>query len=256
MSKKYLIYYGDCLEVMKKFIERGRKVDAIITDLPYGVTSCKFDSALPFEPMWECFKALIKDNRAIVLFGQEPFSSKLRLSNLEMFKYDWYWNKKHNSGYVNAKLKPMSCMEVISVFSNGKTSNGNKNNMLYNPQGLIPYNKVTRRGNKQNKDNSFWRPSNQENVNFQEWTNYPRNYLEFNYQTKAVHPNQKPVDLMEYLVKTYTNENEIVLDATMGSGTTGVACMNTNRKFIGIEKEEKYFNIAKERIEKSLNNGA
>lgn len=252
MSKRYLLYHGDCLEVMKVFIEKGRKVDAIITDLPYGLTSCKFDTALPFEPMWECFKKLIKDNRAIVLFGQEPFSSKLRCSNLDMFKYDWYWNKKHNSGYVNAKLKPMSCMEVISVFSSGKTSNGNKNNMLYNPQGLIPYNKVTRRGNKQNKDNSFWRPSNQENVNFQEWTNYPRNYLEFNYQTKAVHPNQKPVDLMEYLVKTYTNENEIVLDATMGSGTTGVACMNTGRKFIGIEKEEKYFNIAKERIEKSL----
>lgn len=246
------LYHGDCIEIMQTLIGQGIKVDVIITDHPYGTTSCKWDTIIPFEPMWDCLKKLIKDNGAICLFGAEPFSSKLRLSNLEMFKYDWYWNKKHNSGYVNAKLKPMSCMEIISVFSKGKTSNGNKNNMVYNPQGLIPFNKITRRGNQKNKENTFWRPSIQDNSNFQEYTNYPRNYIEFSYQTKAVHPTQKPVDLMEYLIKTYTNENETVLDFTMGSGTTGVACKNLNRNFIGIELEEKYFNIAKERINNTV----
>ena len=247
-----ILFNGDCIEAMELLISRNIKVDAIITDPPYGTTACKWDSVIPFDKMWDCCNKLIKDNGAIVLFGAEPFSSKLRCSNLEMFKYDWYWNKKHNSGYVNAKLKPMSCMEVISVFSKGKTSNGNKNNMVYNPQGLIPFNKVTRRGNKQDKENSFWRPSNSENSNFQEWTNYPRNYIEFSYQTKAVHPTQKPVDLMEYLIKTYTNEGELVLDFTMGSGTTGVACKKTNRNFIGIELDEKYYQIAKERISNEI----
>ena len=246
------LYNGDCLEVMQQLIDKGIKVDAIITDPPYGTTASKWDSVIPFDKMWNCCNKLIKDNGAIALFGIEPFSSQLRCSNLEMFKYDWYWNKKHNSGYVNAKLKPMSCMEIISVFSRGKTSNGNKNNMIYNPQGLIPFNKITKRGNKKDKDNTFWRPSTQENSNFQEWTNYPRNYIEFNYQTKAVHPTQKPVDLMEYLVKTYTNEGETVLDFTMGSGTTGVACKNLNRSFIGIELDENYFKLAKDRIENTI----
>ena len=254
----------DCLKAMDFLIEKGIKVDAIIADIPYGTTACKWDSVIPFESMWSCLNKLIKDNGAICLFGSEPFSSLLRSSNLSMFKYDWYWNKKHNSGYVNAKLKPMSCMEVISVFSRGKTSNGNKNNMVYNPQGLVPFNKVTRRGNKKGKENSFWRPSNSENSNFQEFTNYPRNYIEFEYQSKAIHPTQKPVALMEYLVKTYTNENELVLDFTMGSGTTGVACQNTNRKFIGIEwnpsrnkegnliEPDKYFNIGVKRMQDNL----
>ena len=251
-----MIFQGDCLEIMPMLINNGVKIDAIITDPPYGTTACKWDSVIPFDKMWDCLNKLIKDNGAIALFGTEPFSSRLRSSNLEMFKYDWYWNKNHGSGFVNAKLKPMNTIEIISVFSKGKTSNGNKNNMVYNPQGLIPYNKVVKRGCKSNKENTYFRPLKDSgknfNESFQEWTNYPRNYIEFSYQTKAVHPTQKPVDLMEYLVKTYTNEGETVLDFTAGSFTTGVACLNTNRKFIGIELEEKYFEIGKERLEKCL----
>ena len=248
---KSCLLHGDCLEVMKQIPDKS--VDMILCDLPYGTTACKWDTIIPFEPLWESYKRIIKDKGAIVLFGAEPFSSKLRCSNLDMFKYDWYWNKNHGSGFVNAKLKPMSTIEIISVFSKGKTSNGNKNNMIYNPQGLIPFNKVVKRGCKMDKENTFWRPLNGKNFNssYQEWTNYPRNYLEFSYQTKAVHPTQKPVALMEYLIKTYTNDGDLVLDNCMGSGTTGVACKLLNRNFIGIELDEGYFNIAKKRIEET-----
>lgn len=240
------LYNGDCLEIMKDIPDKS--IDMILCDLPYGTTACKWDVVLPFNKLWEQYNRIIKDNGAIVLFGSEPFTSNLIMSNLEMFKYNWYWNKNSASGFVNAKLKPMNTMEIISVFSKGKTSNGNKNNMVYYPQGLIPFNKITKRGNKPGKENSFYRPSTKDNCNFQEWTNYPKNYLEFNYQKNAVHPTQKPVDLCEYLIKTYTKENELVLDNCMGSGTSGVAAVNTNRDFIGIEKELKYFEIAKERI--------
>ena len=242
------LYWGDCLKIMDGLIADGVKVDAVITDPPYGTTACKWDSVIPFEEMWKRLKDLIKSNGAICLFGTEPFSSKLRISNLEMFKYDWYWNKNHGSGFVNAKLKPMNTIEIISIFSKGKTSNGNKNNMIYNPQDLIPFNKITKRSNKKNKDNTFYRPSTASNQNFQEWTNYPRNYLEYGYEKKLVHPTQKPLALMEYLIKTYTNEDDIVLDFTMGSGTTGVACKRTGRNFIGIELDLNYYMIAQERI--------
>lgn len=232
-----------------------KSVDMILCDLPFGITSSKWDKVIPFEPLWEQYKRIIKINGAICLFGAEPFASKLRTSNTEWFKYDWVWIKNNAVGFVNAKLKPMNKHEVICVFSEGKTSNGNKNNMPYFPQGLIPYNKESRSGNKKGKDNTYWRPSlksSNEGGYIQEFTNYPTTVLQFNKVQKAVHPTQKPVPLLEYLIKTYTNEGETVLDNCMGSGSTGVACVNTNRSFIGIELNQKYYNLAKERIKNKI----
>jgi len=244
---KAVLLQGDCLEKLKKIPDKS--IDFILTDPPYGTTACKWDNIIPFEPMWIELKRIIKDSGAIALFGNEPFSSTLRTSNLNMFKYDWIWEKSDPSGFVNAKLMPIKSIEIISIFSFGKTSNGNKNNMIYNPQDLIPYNKITKAKRKSLHENTFARPSDKESY-LQQWTNYPKQILKFkNDKGKdKFHPTQKPVALLEYLIKTYTKENEVVLDFTMGSGSTGVACKNTNRKFIGIELDEKYFNIAKNRI--------
>ena len=174
------------------------------------------------------------------------------MSNPVMFKYEWCWNKNSSSGHMNAKLKPMTTTESVLVFSDGTTANGSSRNIPYYPQGLLPHNKLAKSGNRIGREMSTARlsstPSNTVGY-IQKWTNYPKNYLEFPYVKKSCHPTQKPVALLEYLIKTYTLENETVLDFTMGSGSTGVACKNLNRKFIGIEKELKYFNIAKERIE-------
>ena len=237
---------GDCLELMKSLPDKS--VDMILCDLPYGTTACKWDSIIPFDKLWEQYKRIVKDKRAIVLFGAEPFSSYLRTSNLDWYKYDWIWVKNNAAGFVNAKLKPMNKHEVISIFSNGKTANCNKNNMTYYPQGLIEYNRKHRSNYKRNKDNTYWRPSNDGKVYNQQYTNYPTTVLEFRKPPKPVHPTQKPVALCEYLIKTYTNEGETVLDNCMGSGTTGVACVNTDRNFIGIEKDDHYFKVATERI--------
>lgn len=233
-----------------------KSIDMILCDLPFGMTSSKWDKVIPFEELWQQYKRIIKDNRAIVLFSAQPFTSKLVTSNLEWFKYEWVWVKNNAVGFVNAKLKPMNKHESLCVFSNGKTSNGNKNNMLYNPQGLLPYNKPMRSGNKKGKDNTYWRPSLKSSNNeeyIQQWTNYPTTILEFDKVAKAIHPTQKPVALLEYMIRTYTNENEVVLDNCMGSGSTGIACVNTNRNFIGIELDEKYFNIAKDRMQQAKN---
>ena len=247
-----LIYNGDCLEVMKKLPDKS--VDLILCDLPYGTTSCSWDVVIPFESLWEQYKRLIKPKAAIVLFGQEPFSSFLRISNLEMFKYDWYWRKSRPSGFVNAKLKPLKDIEVISVFSTGVTANGSKNNMTYFPQGLEKVDKEwSRPGHYMDGDRGV-NPARKSHKLSRviENTGYPRQILDFPNSNKGlVHPTQKPVALMEYLIKTYTNESETVLDFTMGSGTTGVAAKNLNRNFIGIEMDEGYFKIAKERIEKA-----
>lgn len=228
-----------------------KSIDMILCDLPYGTTACRWDSIIPFEPLWEQYKRIIKDRSAIVLFGFEPFASKLRTSNLQWYKYDWIWEKNNSVGFVNAKLKPMNKHEVISVFSNGKTSNCNKNNMCYNPQGLIEVNKITKNRNKKGKDNTYWRPSMRSATEgyVQKYTGYPTSVLHFDKVQRAVHPTQKPVPLLEYLIKTYTNEGDTVLDNCMGSGSTGVACINTNRKFIGIELDEHYFKIAQKRIQ-------
>lgn len=243
------LYHGDCLEIMKQIPDES--VNLILCDLPYGTTACKWDTVIPFEPLWKQYERLLKGNGAVVLFGSEPFSSALRMSKIDWYKYDWYWNKNSTAGFVNAKLKPMNTVETISIFSRGFTANPSKNKMIYYPQGLIPFGKTVKNGNKAGKDNSYYQPSWTSDVGrVQEFTNYPRNYLEFSHKekTKAVHPTQKPVALLEYLIKTYTKEDEIVLDNCMGSGSTGVAAVNLKRKFIGIEKDEKYFEIAKNRI--------
>lgn len=236
-----MLINGDCLEVMKN-IESG-SVDAIITDPPYGTTACKWDSVIPFDKMWEQLNRIIKPNGAIVLFGSEPFSSALRMSNIKNYKYDWIWQKSRPSGSMLAKKQPLRNSEIVSVFY--------KKQPYYNPQ-MTETKRVVEKTRTVNKG---------EIVGEQKLTRkfdnkglaYPRTIISFrNPNHKSLHPTQKPVDLLEYLIKTYTNEGETVLDFTMGSGTTGVACKNLNRNFIGIELDENYFNIAKDRINNHL----
>ena len=231
---------GDCLEQMK-LIPDG-SIDAIITDPPYGTTQCKWDSVIDFGLMWEQLNRIIKPNGAIVLFGSEPFSSALRMSNIKNYKYDWIWEKTTKTNHLNAKKQPLRRSELISVFY--------KKQPTYNPQGLVETEVSNFRPNhfKYKKGEKVY-GEQREHSNKSNYTNYPDNILIFaNPNSKSVHPTQKPVALMEYLIKTYTNENETILDFTMGSGSTGVAAKNLNRNFIGIELDEKYFNIAKERI--------
>jgi site-specific DNA-methyltransferase (adenine-specific) len=242
---------GDCLERMKE-IESG-SVDMILTDSPFGTTACKWDSIIPLEPMWTQLKRVIKPNGAICLFSAQPFTSKLISSNFEMYKYNWFWKKNRKGGFVNAKLKPLKVIEEVCVFSKGKTSNGNKNNMIYYPQGLERCDKLSEvRGTP--KENSYARPSNLNKPYKQEFTNYPTELLIFDnvHNVNQIHPTQKPVALMEYLIKTYTNEGETVLDFASGSFTTGVACVNLNRKFIGIELDKDYFDIGVNRIKERI----
>ena len=232
------ILLGDCLDVMDKLIEQGVTVDAIITDPPYGTTACKWDSVIPFDEMWLRLNKLIKSNGAIVLFGSEPFSSHLRLSNLKMFKYDWIWDKKIPSGMAFCRYQPMRQHELISIFSKDRTN--------YFPQKVQRDSPIKAGGNSQSKINN----KGIEKALKKTYTDKnPISIIsEMKIRQQAVHPTQKPVALMEYLIKTYTNEGETVLDFTCGSGTTGVACKNTNREFIGIELDEKYFEIAKKRL--------
>lgn len=236
---------GDCLELMKDIPDKS--IDMILCDLPYGTTACKWDVVIPFESLWEQYNRIIKDNGAIVLFGSEPFSSKLKCSNLNLFKYDWIWKKSRTVGFLNAKNAPLKDYEIISVFSKGTTANGSKKNMKYYPQGLIEINKPKKSVKQTNDTIVGNRPSRNKDY-IAKYTNYPKAIIQFNNERKQLHPTQKPVPLLEYLIKTYTNENEIVLDNCMGSGSTGVACLNTNRNFIGIELDKEYFEIAKNRI--------
>lgn len=235
------LYNDDCISVMKGLIKDGIKFDAIITDPPYGTTACKWDSVIPFEPMWECLNKLIKENGAIALFGSEPFSSALRMSNIKDYKYDWFWVKTKPCGHLNAKKQPMRKVETISIFY--------KKQCTYNPQGLIKGSFNNNRPSRSIKKQGKYTYGQEKNIGTSEYTNYPNNVLNYsNPNNKTLHPTQKPVELIEYLIKTYTNENDMVLDFTMGSGTTGVACQNTNRNFIGIELDETYYNIACKRL--------
>lgn len=238
------LYNGDCLEIMDNLIQQGIKVDAIITDIPYGTTCCKWDSIIPFEEMWKRIKEIRKPTTPIVLFGSEPFSSSLRLSNIKEYKYDWKWEKTQATGFFNAKKQPMRCIEDICVFY--------QKQCLYNPQkteGHKPVNSYTKYLSTVNKTEVYGKCT-KELSGGGNTDRFPRQLLTYSSdkQTCYLHPTQKPVALMEYLIKTYTNEGDTVLDCTMGSGTTGVACKNTGRKFIGIELDENYYNIAKERI--------
>ena len=234
------IKQGDCLELMKEIPDKS--IDMILCDLPYGTTACKWDSVIPFEPLWEQYKRIIKDNGAIVLFGSEPFSTELRHSNMKMFKYDWIWEKTKASGFLNAKKSPLRAHEVISVFY--------KNQPTYNPQysfGHKPYKKI----NVSDGATSVYGKIDKTGTvgESKDGRRYPRSVIKFsNPNNKTIHPTQKPVALLEYLIKTYTNEGETVLDNCMGSGSTGVACINTNRNFIGYELDEKYFEIARKRL--------
>ena len=230
----YKLYNGDCLELMKNIPDGS--VDLVLTDPPYGTTACKWDSVIPFEPMWEQLKRIIKANRAICLFGSEPFSSALRMSNIKNFKYDWIWQKSNVMGFLNAKKRPLKETENISVF----------NSKIYYPQGLEINEKGKNKRGKQTETLGKY-----ELINKSKYKNYPRTILQFKSE-RGFHPTQKPIALLEYLIKTYTNEGETVLDFTMGSGSTGVACINTNRNFIGIELDKGYFDIAKERIEEAV----
>lgn len=238
---------GDCLELMKTIPDGS--VDLVLTDPPYGTTACKWDSVIDFDLMWEQLKRIIKPNGAIVLFGSEPFSSLLRCSNLKMFKYDWAWEKSKVGNIFNCKNAPQKNFENIMVFSNGTIANGSNKKMPYFPQGLIDVNIAKKNQRKVGGVGTIAnRPSRKNGSEYvQTKTNYPRQILKFSNE-QGFHPTQKPVPLLEYMIKTYTQENETVLDFTMGSGSTGVACKNTNRSFIGIELDEKYFNIAKQRI--------
>ena len=234
------LHKGDCLELMKDIPDKS--IDMILCDLPYGTTACKWDSVIPFEPLWEQYNRIIKDNGAIVLFGSEPFSSYLRMSNIKNFKYDWIWNKKLAGNGILAKKQPLKIHEIVSVFNSG----------IYIPQ-MTKGRYRKKMGLKESEitgGNSFAKQT--ENDLY-----YPQTIQEFstaNMRKGRLHPTQKPVELLEYLIKTYTNEGEIVLDNCMGSGSTGVACVNTDRKFIGIELDNTYFEIAKERINKAVEN--
>lgn len=240
------------MELMKDIPDKS--IDMILCDLPYGTTDCKWDSVIPFEPLWEQYNRIIKDNGAIVLFGSEPFSTLLRMSNIKNYKYDWVWVKSNGScsGFVHAKNMPLKKHELISVFSNasmGHKSQLGDRRMVYNPQGLI-YKPTKESSAKKFGGTVGNRPSHVKEY-VREYTNYPTSILEFKSE-RGSHPTQKPVALLEYLVKTYTSEGETVLDNCMGSGSTGVACVNTNRNFIGYELNEDYFNIAKDRIDTAL----
>lgn len=250
-TKYYKLYHGNCLDIIPQL--KKHSISLILTDPPYGTTPAKWDKIIPFNKMWKRIKYVLKPYHACVLFGAEPFTCQLKCSNLDWFKYDWIWIKNKAVGFVNAKLKPMNKHEVISVFSEGKTSNCNEYNMPYYPQGLKNYNKIVKgKKDDRHRENGYYRPSTYKNYlnggYFQEFTNYPTTILNISGDSNTVHSTQKPIKLLEYLIKTYTKENDIVLDFTMGSGSTGVACMNTNRRFIGIELTRKYFDIAVDRI--------
>ena len=241
---------GDCIEEMQKLIDDGVKVDMVLTDPPYGTTACKWDSVIPFDMMWECLNQLTYDDTPVALFGSEPFSSYLRLSNIQNYRYDWIWHKNYSGGFVTAKKMPMKYHEIISIFY--------KKQPTYNPQ-FQEYSETTKKRFKEGETHkgkspnriheglvpkhhpiSFKRGKYPESVQYFKGVNTANN--------ERLHPTQKPVKLLEYLIKTSTNEDSLVLDFTMGSGSTGVACMETNRNFIGIELDKEYYEIAEQRI--------
>jgi len=235
---------GDCLERMKEIPDGS--VDLVLTDPPYGTTACKWDSVISLEPMWKELKRVIKPNGAIVLTSVDPFTCILGTSNIQDLKYKWVWNKTRATGHLNAKKMPMKNIEDILVFY--------KQQPTYNPQGIIEVDRTVHnsksdslRGVTKDATSTVTGGIRYEAYK-QTKTNYPRQLLQFASEGATVHPTQKPVSLMEYLIRTYTNESETVLDFTMGSGTTGVACVNTNRNFIGIEQDDEYFKIAHNRI--------
>lgn len=246
------LFKGDCLEVMDYLIANNYQFDAIITDPPYSVTGYTWDQLIPFDKMWEKLEKLIKPDGAIVLFGNEPFSSNLRNSNRKLYRYDWKWLKTHVTGFQSAKYQPLRCYEDIMVFSKAGIIHNSLNKMCYYPQGLIKTNlQVTRTSIDYLRDKKSNR-SNKRNIYIQEFSNYPRNVIQFARESKLYHPTQKPCNLMEYIIQTYTKEKELVLDFTSGSGSTLLACELLNRKWVGIEITDKYCEVIKQRLENGL----
>jgi site-specific DNA-methyltransferase (adenine-specific) len=242
------LMHGDCLEMMQ-LIPSG-SVDMILADPPYGTTACKWDTVIPLEAMWAELKRVIKPNGAIVMTASQPFTTTIIGSNIKMFKYCWVWEKDNSSNFFAAKFQPLNNTEDIIVFSSGGCNNGTKNPVPYNPQGIVFVDKECVNGkNVGGLVGAAHKTAMKEGRKYkQTQSGYPFKTLKFKRDINKVHPTQKPIALMEYLIRTYTNEGETVLDFTMGSGTTGVACANTSRKFIGIELDQVYFDIAKERI--------
>lgn len=229
------LYNNDCLKILPTLPDHS--VDMVLADLPFGTTKNQWDHIIPMDQLWEQYKRLLKVGGVVALFGDEPFSSKLRLSNPKWYRYDWYWTKNNATGFLNANRMPLKRVETISIFYPKLP--------LYNPQkeiGYKPYTSMTG-----SKTKNYGKFKSIKTVN--DGSRYPTNVLTFNKVNKTIHPTQKPVDLLEYLIKTYTNEGMTVLDNTMGSGSTGVACKNLNRSFIGIEKDPDYFKLAKERLD-------
>jgi site-specific DNA-methyltransferase (adenine-specific) len=246
---KNVVMQGDCLELMKS-VPSG-SVDMILCDLPYGTTACKWDSVIPFKPLWAEYERLIKPNGAIVLTASQPFTSALVMSNLKMFKYCWYWKKSKPNGWQHSKNRPMTAIEECCVFSKspmGHISQLDNKRMIYNPQGIksIGNKKVTAVAH----GKMMGARPNQIGIEYEAFTGFPHNVLEYQnvIGSKALHPTQKPVALFEYLIKTYTNEGDLVLDNCAGSGTTAIACMNTKRDYILMERESEYIEIINKRI--------
>ena len=251
---KIKLLHGDCLRLMKDI--PNKSVDMILCDLPYGITACKWDKNIPQEELWEQYNRILKPQGSVLLFSSGLFTPRVMMSNINDYKYRWVWIKSNSTNFVHAKNRPMTKSEDILVFSRapmGHKSQLGSKRMTYNPQGLVPINKTVKLGESKFGTVAGKRPSHK-SESVREYTNYPTDVL-FGFPEEAagkkIHTSQKPVKLCEYLIKTYTNENDVVLDNCMGSGSTGVACVNTNRSFIGIELEDKYFNIAKERVNKA-----
>lgn len=266
------LYWGDCLVEMNKIAEHS--IDLILCDLPYGTTDrtgvdkkgsnriLGWDTVIPLDELWEQYRRVLKPTGAVVLTADQPFTSQLVLSNLEWFKYEWIWKKKKTTGFLHANARPMKETEDILVFSplgaSGCSKKANKN-MTYNPQGLIEKN-VKKKNNANRLGKFLHQPEHMGSGNKllheteyeQKYTNYPSEIIEFGLDKNVVHPTQKPVELMVYLIKTYSNEGEIILDNCMGSGTTGVAAVKCNRSFIGIERDEQYYRISEDRIRNTV----
>lgn len=249
----YKLYEGDCLELMNDLPDQS--VDMILCDLPYGTTAYAYDKRIDLETLWGEYNRVIKPNGAILMFGSEPFSTMLRSSNIEHYKYDWIWVKNKTTGFVHAKNMPLKNYEIISVFSLGSMGHAStlgEKRMRYYPQGLQECN-IKQNGKAKFGGVAGKRPSHKDEY-VQKATGYPKMVLEFPVESKRVHPSQKPVALLEYLIKTYTLEGDTVLDNCMGGGSTGVACVNTGRNFIGMEIDPTYFASAQKRIEEAQGN--
>jgi len=249
MSASVKLLHGNCLELLKEIPDKS--VDMVLADLPYGTTACKWDSIIPLDLLWEQYRRITTDAAAVVLTASQPFTTKLISSNMEEFKYCWVWEKSRSTGYFDVQYRPMKSHEDIVVFGRGGVSNGSNPRMQYYPQGVVSLEQPKVR---RDKETNATQRSRVTAKGQQVSTGYPKTVLKIPSATKTVHPTQKPVALMEYLIRTYTAEGQTILDNVMGSGTAGVACVNTGRKFIGMELDPKFFQIASDRITQAEEN--